>query len=280
MRGDFKPAATFLSRPLVMALGLLWVGVYLLFTLRAVSLGFPHHVAHALVRAALTGAGMGLCIVLQRLIEALAARPVETRILPIGLAVCAAGLLHALLNYATVYLLLNIWWQQQPTSVLIVQYFIGTVWIYALWVALVFLLPDRAGPTGDEAASGPGSDAECIWVRHNGGLVRIAFGDLRWIEAERDYVRFHLRDFSYLHRATMESIERLLGPHGFIRIHRRFLVRAAELNRVATGRKGRRHAVLAGGVELPVGRHYLPRLPAFTSLADAARVPRIAGGSC
>ena len=61
-----------------------------------------------------------------------------------------------------------------------------------------------------------------------------------------------------MRRMTMRQAERILAPHGFIRIHRRFLVNRARIDRL--GNDGERVIRLADGGELPVGRAFAANL--------------------
>ena len=80
-----------------------------------------------------------------------------------------------------------------------------------------------------------------------------------WVAAADNYVELHVGGRAIIRRMTMREAERALAPHGFIRIHRRFLVNGA---RIASIGGGDRHQSvrLAGGGELPVGRAFAPNL--------------------
>ena len=68
---------------------------------------------------------------------------------------------------------------------------------------------------------------EEFWVPHRSELVRIPASDVQRIDAERDYVRLHVGDQSFLLLQTITSLEERLDPEQFIRIHRSHIVRAA-----------------------------------------------------
>ena len=80
-----------------------------------------------------------------------------------------------------------------------------------------------------------------------GGTRLIRRADILYLQAHGDYVRVVTADGRYLVRGTLNEIERRWAPHGFHRVHRRFLVnlrRAAEvrpqLNGTARADPGRR----------------------------------------
>ena len=76
-----------------------------------------------------------------------------------------------------------------------------------------------------------------------------------WIEAADNYVELHLAGRRVLRRMTMRDAERALSPHGFVRVHRRFLVNGGRIAAI-TGTNGDRVIRLTDGTELPVGRAF------------------------
>ena len=76
-----------------------------------------------------------------------------------------------------------------------------------------------------------------------------------WVEAADNYVELHSAGKVSLRRMTMREAARSLERHGFVRVHRRFLVnqsRIAALNE--------RSVTLASGQELPVGTAFTANL--------------------
>ena len=57
----------------------------------------------------------------------------------------------------------------------------------------------------------------------------------------------------------MRDAERALGPRGFVRIHRRYLVNRGRIANIL-GTNGDRIVQLASGAELPVGRAFAANL--------------------
>lgn len=238
----------------------LWGGAYVLFSLRALSLGLGHPLEQALIRAAAMGAGLGLSGIIYRLAVRTQEASIVGRVLLLSVAVIASGILYALLNYLLAYVLLDLWKQSQPTLTLLFLYFMGVVWIFAIWVLIVLMLRWRIRTERGPADADKRSEEEGVWIRRQNGRVRISFEDMRWIEAEGDYVRIHLAERSYLHRATMDGLEKLLRPHGIVRIHRRYLVRNSALASMVRLANGTRYAVLNDQTRLPIGRRFLSRL--------------------
>lgn len=75
------------------------------------------------------------------------------------------------------------------------------------------------------------------------------------VSAAGNYVELHSRGRRVLHRLTMHEAEALLGPKGFVRIHRSTLVNRARIARVLGG-KAPAEVKLDDGTRLPVGGRY------------------------
>ncbi len=76
-----------------------------------------------------------------------------------------------------------------------------------------------------------------------------------WVEAADNYVEIHSNGKVTLRRMTMRDAANELERHGFVRIHRRFLVNRSRIRAV-----GERSVTLPGGTELPVGTAFAANL--------------------
>lgn len=76
-----------------------------------------------------------------------------------------------------------------------------------------------------------------------------------WVEAADNYVEIHSGGKVTLRRMTMRDAANELEGHGFVRIHRRFLVNRSRIRAV-----GERSVTLPGGTELPVGTAFAANL--------------------
>jgi DNA-binding LytR/AlgR family response regulator len=99
-----------------------------------------------------------------------------------------------------------------------------------------------------------------FWVQQRSERIRIATGDIDWIEADKDYVRLHSGSRSFMMLGLMAAIERKLDPEEFMRIHRSAIVRLERVNSIHRGRYGTLDVELAGGPRLRVGRKYAAQL--------------------
>ena len=89
---------------------------------------------------------------------------------------------------------------------------------------------------------------------------RERFVDPRAVEvfrAEHKYVAFTLRDEELLVRESLDELETLLAPHGFLRVHRGALVKLAAIQSLDG-----EAVTLASGAQAPVSRRSLPALRA------------------
>lgn len=95
-----------------------------------------------------------------------------------------------------------------------------------------------------------------FWVKVRSEQIRIAQEKIIRIQAERDYVRIHVADTSYLYHETLAALEQRLNPADFIRIHRSTIVRRNAIARLRQAPFAAWIAVLADGTECRVGRTY------------------------
>jgi two-component system response regulator AlgR len=113
----------------------------------------------------------------------------------------------------------------------------------------------------EDGASGtaPASNSpylEEFWASDLTGLVRIATRDIDRISAERDYMRLHVGQRSWLIHHSMSALEEGLDPAQFVRLHRSAIVRRDFIGGFGRNPSGRWIARLADGTEQPVGRLY------------------------
>jgi DNA-binding LytR/AlgR family response regulator len=79
---------------------------------------------------------------------------------------------------------------------------------------------------------------------------------VRWAEAEGDYVRLHTTDgAAYLVRMPISHLEERWAAYGFIRIHRSFLVPVRRITEFSVTNGV--HAVTVDGQSLPVSRRHV-----------------------
>lgn len=102
-----------------------------------------------------------------------------------------------------------------------------------------------------------------LWVPHRSELIRIEMALVDRIDAERDYVRLHLGDTSYLLLQTIAGLEARLDPNEFIRIHRSCILRRDRIRGLRHEGLGVWSVELEDGETLRIGRTYLSKVKAM-----------------
>jgi two-component system LytT family response regulator len=113
------------------------------------------------------------------------------------------------------------------------------------------------------AARPPGQAVERIVVRDGSKVHIIPIAKLDYVEAQDDYAALHSEQKSYLKQQTIASLEALLDPQRFVRIHRSYIVNLERIARIEPYAKDSRVAVLRDGTQLPVSRSGHARLKAL-----------------
>ena len=114
---------------------------------------------------------------------------------------------------------------------------------------------ERTGQAGDWLTE--------FWVPYRSELLRIAAADVDRIDAERDYVRLHVGDRSYLLLQTVTGLEARLDPQRFIRLHRSTILRRDRITGLRHDGLGVWSAELADGSAVRIGRTYLAKAKAM-----------------
>ena len=109
-----------------------------------------------------------------------------------------------------------------------------------------------------------------IWVQIGSEKRRLALADIVWLQAERDYVRVHMKDgHTHLVNAMLGEMEKALEGQPFVRIHRSAIVRRDRVRAVLRGRFSTPVLELEDGQRLPVGRKYHEAMKAtFDTMTD------------
>ena len=89
-----------------------------------------------------------------------------------------------------------------------------------------------------------------FFIKVDGVQRKVRFSDIQYIESKGNFVRLHLEDTRLMTAETLSNMEQKLSPHGFLRIHKSFII---SLEKV-TGVEGNR--LLVGEAKLPIGNSY------------------------
>ncbi len=97
---------------------------------------------------------------------------------------------------------------------------------------------------------------ERLFVRVGDTQRLLRVQDVRWVEAQDNYVRLHHGSEAHLLRQTLASLEAKLDPRCFRRIHRSTLVNLDFVKEIQPWFNGELAAVLQDGTTLAISRSY------------------------
>ena len=123
----------------------------------------------------------------------------------------------------------------------------------------------------DGAGEAQPAYAEEFWIPLKSEMVRVRTADIDHIEAERDYMRLHVGDRSYLLHETISNLEQKLDPEAFVRVHRSAIVRRGCVVRLRRNSYGAWIAELRSGRAIKVGRKYVGSVHDLTGRGPQAR---------
>jgi len=192
-------------------------------------------------------------------LRALSVRPVDVAFLDIhmpgldGLALVAA-MRRLMVPPAIVFVTADDSRAVEAFEVRAVDYLLKPVRVERLRLAL-----DRA----IEVADTPPGDDEVLPATVGGSVRFVRRRDVRWVHAQGDYSRLHTDDGAHLVRTPISELDERWGPHGFLRVHRSYLVSAAAIAEARLA--GSEPVVVVTGitpsaipVSIPVSRRMLP----------------------
>ena len=107
---------------------------------------------------------------------------------------------------------------------------------------------------------------ERVVVKLGSVIKIIPVTDIEYLESADDFVKIHTPNGSFLKNKTMSYFEQTLDPAEFVRTHRSFIVKIANITRIDPYEKDSFVAVLRNGKKIPVSRSGYPRLRAALGL--------------
>jgi DNA-binding LytR/AlgR family response regulator len=115
------------------------------------------------------------------------------------------------------------------------------------------------GPSG---AGEPAPDGEVVAVSsaRSGTTRLLARRQVNYVQAQGDFVRLCTADGRFLLRNTLAEVERRWAPHGFVRVHRQYLVNLAAATEIRPLLGGGAELVLGDGSVVPIARRHLAEL--------------------
>src|SRR5215471_4706939 len=111
------------------------------------------------------------------------------------------------------------------------------------------------GRPEERLSSGGDVSLGAIPVEVAGRARLVTPGQVCWVEAVGDYVRLHMTEGdAHLLRMPISHLEEKWAVHGFIRIHRGYLVSVGKITEFSVS--GSNHSVKVSGRSLPVSRRH------------------------
>ena len=95
---------------------------------------------------------------------------------------------------------------------------------------------------------------ETIVVTTSRGATVLHLNEIDWIEAAGNYSQLWVGTRSYFLRESLQLLEQRVQKNGFVRAHRRALVRLDGVRELTRTRAGASVAVLESGVRVPISR--------------------------
>lgn len=105
-----------------------------------------------------------------------------------------------------------------------------------------------------QSAAPPSPDDGRVFIKVDGRLVQLDLADVRWIEAQADYMRIHTETDKYLIHGTMKSMEAKLPADEFIRVHRSYIIRIDRIRDIQES------TIVIDRQVIPIGASYRERL--------------------
>ena len=251
---DLKGASRWWKSPAAGSAALFWAIIYVLFTIRSFGLGRPFILEQAFLRVPMMAVGILLTGAIFGIVRWVADLKQLERLSMIGAAIFGAAVLYGCVNYLVFYVLPRTWTTPQGPAGKIEEYVVGMIPIFTLCsIGIAFF-------EGRRRMAAKRSYAREIWANVHGGKIRIAVSDIRWIHAERDYVRVLGPQGAYLIRGTMRQMERQLDPEQFVRVHRSAIVPRASISSVERLADGRLAIRLDKDTVVPIGRNFIGQI--------------------
>jgi two-component system LytT family response regulator len=121
----------------------------------------------------------------------------------------------------------------------------------------------QAGEGAEAAADRP----ERILLKSAGEIYFLKADEIDWIEAEGDYMKFHVSGKAHVLRETMVRLEARLDAKKFVRIHRSTIVNLDRVRKLSPAFAGEYAVILHDGTKLKLSRGYHDRLAALMKTA-------------
>jgi two-component system, LytTR family, response regulator len=111
-----------------------------------------------------------------------------------------------------------------------------------------------------DAIANPPRQLERFAIRSGENTLFVPVNEVDWIEAFQNYVRLHAGPATYLLHVPMNTIEGVLDPNRFLRIHRSHIVNVRRIAQLWSMAHGQYAVELNTGQRIQSGRTYSERI--------------------
>jgi DNA-binding LytR/AlgR family response regulator len=113
------------------------------------------------------------------------------------------------------------------------------------------LISQEWSSAGRGAVEGESSREPFLYFRINKEMVKVLLSEILFLESRKEYVMLYLEgNKNLLVKQSISSLEKLLSPHRFIRVHRSYMVTKGRISAYNATK------LRIGGHDIPVGRFY------------------------
>ncbi len=99
-----------------------------------------------------------------------------------------------------------------------------------------------------------------VVVKVRNDIKIIPVEDIFYMEANDDYVNIFTKESKFLKNKTLSYFEKHLDPQVFVRVHRSYLVKVSEINKIEAYKKDNHIVKLKSGEQIPVSKNGFPKL--------------------
>ncbi|MGY6520418.1 MAG: LytR/AlgR family response regulator transcription factor [Mongoliitalea sp.] len=93
-----------------------------------------------------------------------------------------------------------------------------------------------------------------IVLKEKGEIIIIPVNEIRYLEANDDYVNIYSTQGKHLKNKTLSFYEKGLAPLEFVRVHRSFIVKVSEITKLESYEKDAYIVLLSKGEKIPVSK--------------------------
>ncbi|MEM9823392.1 MAG: LytTR family DNA-binding domain-containing protein [Bacteroidota bacterium] len=94
------------------------------------------------------------------------------------------------------------------------------------------------------------SKATSFFVKADGVKHKVFFDDIHYIESKGNFVQLHLKTNRLLTAETLSNMDKKLGPHGFLRVHKSFIINTKKVKSIQGNQ------IQIGDRTVPIGNSY------------------------